>query len=47
MLAFPIRAELNETEYSIIYAKPNTNVITALQNSTTVTELIQQLPDEL
>ena len=47
MLAFPIRAELNETEYSIICAKPNTNVITALQNSTTGTELIQQLPDEL
>lgn len=47
MLAFPIRAALHETEYAIVYSHPNANVIATLKNSSTVTELIQNLPDEL
>ncbi len=46
-LAFPIRAELHESEYDIVYAQPNVKVIAALRNSPTLLALIQQLPDEL
>ncbi|MGG6265422.1 transglutaminase-like domain-containing protein [Leptolyngbya sp. AN03gr2] len=46
-LAFPIRAALHETECPIVYSQPNPNVIAALRNSTTVTELIQNLPEQL
>ncbi|GAP99665.1 hypothetical protein NIES2104_62310 [Leptolyngbya sp. NIES-2104] len=47
MLAFPIRAELHETDFAIVYSRPNVNVITALRNSETIAQLIQHLPDEL
>jgi transglutaminase-like putative cysteine protease len=47
MLAFPVRAELAESDYAVIYAKPSPKVITALRTSKTRSELIENLPEEL
>jgi transglutaminase-like putative cysteine protease len=46
-IAFPVRAELNETDDARVYCQPNRNVIEALRNSATIAQLIQNLPDEL
>jgi transglutaminase-like putative cysteine protease len=46
-LAFPIRPELHESEYAVVYAQPNAKVIAALSNNLTLSALIQQLPDQL
>jgi transglutaminase-like putative cysteine protease len=47
MLAFPVRAELAESDDAVIYAEPNFKVVAALRTSTTCSELIENLPDEL
>lgn len=46
-LAFPIRPQLNEKDYEIIFAEPNVNVINALKTSKTAAQLIENLPREL
>lgn len=46
-LAFPIRNELGETDDGIIYAVPNANVVLALEKSTSIEELENNLPTEI
>lgn len=46
-LAFPVREELGESDYPIIYAKPNERVVAALRNSKTLEDLIVNLPQEV
>lgn len=47
VLAFPVRTNLNEIDYPIVYNQPNLQVISALKNSTTVEQLIRNLPTRL
>ncbi len=47
ILAFSVRAELGESDGTMIYARPSENVISALKNSKTLTELLYNLPKEV
>jgi transglutaminase-like putative cysteine protease len=47
VLAFPIRLDLGEVDYSTIYAQPNLNIIKALQTSCSCQELANNLPNDL
>ncbi|HAZ49035.1 MAG TPA: ABC transporter ATP-binding protein [Cyanobacteria bacterium UBA11369] len=46
-LAFPVREELGESDYPIIYAKPNESVVAALRNIKTLEALMVNLPQEV
>lgn len=46
-LAFPVRSELGEMDISIIFVKPDNNVIKVLNSCDTVGELFHTLPKEL
>lgn len=46
-LAFPVRAELGETDYPIIFVNPDQNVMDALMRYTTVEKLWANLPQNL
>lgn len=46
-LAFPIRKNLGEIDGFIIYASPNKRTVEALETSTTLCALIENLPSEL
>ncbi|MCX7709043.1 MAG: transglutaminase family protein [Clostridia bacterium] len=46
-LAFPVRPELGESDGFVIYSQPAENTISALKNSKTVSELVENLPEEL
>lgn len=47
-LAFPVREELEEKDYPIIYVKPNRKTMEVLEKSTDVLQLYQEkLPDSL
>ncbi len=47
ILAFPVREEMGELDYPIIYAKPNESVVGALRNIKTLEALMVNLPQEL
>ncbi len=47
VLAYPIRPNLGEVDYPIVYSQPNHKVVSALRNSDTIEELKHHLPDEL
>lgn len=47
ILAFPVREELGESDYPIIYANPNQSVVAALRNIKTLEALMVNLPQEL
>lgn len=46
-LAFPIRQDLGEIDYPIIYLKPNPKVVDTLKASKTLEELRINLPENL
>lgn len=46
-LAYPVREEYQEIDFSTVYTSPNKKVVAALRNSKTREELIANLPDEL
>ncbi|GHU82989.1 transglutaminase [Clostridia bacterium] len=46
-LAFPVREEKGEEDIPIIFARPDKNVLSALTNSKSVTDLWDNLPREL
>lgn len=46
-LAFPIRQQYGEKDYSIIYTEPNADTITALKQSSDCNELFYNLPIQL
>ncbi|HCF30111.1 MAG TPA: ABC transporter ATP-binding protein [Cyanobacteria bacterium UBA11049] len=46
-LAFPIRTDLGEVDYPVIYAEPNAKVVKALQVSNSRQDLLKNLPTEL
>ena len=47
MLAFPVREQMGELDYPIVYAKPNESVVAALRNIKTLDTLMVNLPEEL
>lgn len=47
MLAYPVRSELAEIDYSTVYAQPNHKVISALKKHQTLDKLLSNLPDEM
>lgn len=47
VLAFPVRSDLGEINYSTIYAQPNVNVLRALQMSCSCQALVNNLPNQL
>lgn len=47
VLAFPVRSNLGEVDYSTIYAQPNLNVVKALQTNCSCQELANNLPIDL
>lgn len=47
VLAFPVRSDLGEVDYSTIYAQPNLNIVKALQTSCSCQELANNLPNDL
>ena len=46
-LAFPIREELGEQDYKMVFAKPDENILKALRENKTRTDLWANLPREL
>lgn len=46
-LAFPIRPDLGEVDYFVVYPKPDVQVLEALRKNRTRTELWENLPAEL
>jgi len=47
VLAYPIRSDLGEVDYPIVYSRPNRKVVSTLRNAGTIEELKHHLPDEL
>lgn len=47
VLAYPVRTEYQEIDFSNVYAQPNEKVVAALRNSKNCEELIANLPYEL
>lgn len=47
VLAFPVREECQEIDYSIIYTQPNEKVVNSLKKSQTRDDLLTNLPNEL
>lgn len=47
MLAFPVRANLGEIDYPIIYVEPNKNVVSTFKNYRNFEKLIINLPGNL
>jgi transglutaminase-like putative cysteine protease len=45
VLAFPVRSNLKEIDYPIVYHQPNSQVISALKNNTNLEKLIRNLPN--
>jgi transglutaminase-like putative cysteine protease len=46
VLAFPVRTNLGEVDYPMIYAQPNGKVVKALQTSNSRKELLKNLPND-
>lgn len=46
-LAFPVRLELGEKEYPAVYADPLPGLLTVMKQSTSVSWLMQALPDRI
>jgi transglutaminase-like putative cysteine protease len=47
VLAFSVRPELQEQDDLTVYVNPHPSVVTALQNSSTLSALVEQLPTNL
>lgn len=47
VLAYSVRAEYQELDFTTVYSEPNQNVVAALRKSKTRNDLIDNLPDEL